>query len=198
MHNSGPVLSMILQKIRYTSVPPDPAYFRELFRVSKHQIIWGINYFPIKNPGPGRIVWDKVRDNGTDFSDCEIAYCSLLQKVRIVRYLWNGMLQGRSIQEGTIMRGNKRQNEKRIHPTQKPVPLYRWLLEQYAAPLADVAPIRILDTHLGSGSIAIACHDLIEEGCHFSLDAAEIDPLYYHAALKRYQDHAQQQSFRFA
>lgn len=98
--------------------PPSDNYFKELFRVSKHQIIWGINYLG-KNFGPGRIVWDKVND-GSDQSNCEIAYNSMTQRVDLFRYMWRGMMQG-----------NKKLNEKRIHPTQKPVPLYQWLLGKY-------------------------------------------------------------------
>ncbi|HBG71388.1 MAG TPA: DNA modification methylase [Bacteroidales bacterium] len=99
-------------------------YFRELFRVTKHQIIWGINYFDVK-VGPGRIIWDKVNGDSS-FSDCEIAYCSLIDSVRLFRFMWNGMCQGESVFNGQRMQGNKKLNEKRIHPTQKPVSLYKW------------------------------------------------------------------------
>ena len=155
--------------------PPTEAYFRELFRVSKAQIIWGINYFPIC-PGPGRIVWDKCRDHGTSFSDCEIAYCSKLKHVRIFRYMWNGMLQGKSLEEGTVARGNKKTNEKRIHPTQKPVDLYRWLFREFVKE-GD----RVLDTHGGSMSSAIAA---IEFG-YGSFDLCEIDPAYFASGKQR-------------
>ena len=103
---------------------PYKSYFDELFRVSKNQIVWGCNYFDYHFP-PGRIVWDKCNGN-TDFSDCEIAFCSFHDSVRLFRYMWNGMFQGKSIQEGHIQQGNKKKNEKRMHPTQKPVMLYRW------------------------------------------------------------------------
>ena len=131
---------------------PGQEYFDELIRVSKHQIVWGINYFNIKNIGPGRIIWDKVNQKSS-FSDCEIAYCSMHDSVRLLRYMWNGMLQGKSIAEGATPRGDKKLNEKRIHPTQKPVLLYDWLLMKYAKP-----GMTILDTHLGSGSICISAH----------------------------------------
>ena len=130
---------------------PDEEYFKELFRVSKNQIIFGINYFDVK-VGPGRIVWDKCNGSST-FSDCEIAYCSLQNTVRLFRYMWNGMMQGKSIEEGHIMQGNKKKNEKRIHPTQKPVMLYLWILREYAH-IGD----KILDTNVGSASSLIACH----------------------------------------
>lgn len=133
---------------------PSKEYFDELFRVSKNQIIWGVNYFNNYQFGSGRIVWDKVNGKSS-FSDCEIAYCSLHDSVRQFRYMWNGMLQGKSIEEGHIAQGNKKLNEKRIHPTQKPVNLYLWLLDKYAKP-NDL----ILDTHVGSGSSLIACQQL--------------------------------------
>lgn len=152
---------------------PPAEYFEELRRVSRNQIVWGINYYPVAWPG-GRIVWDKVND-GADQSGAEIAFCSLNQRVDIVRYMWRGMMQGISIAQGTVQQGNKALNEKRIHPTQKPVKLYEWLLDTYAKPGQH-----ILDTHMGSGSIAIACH---YRGFH--LTACEIDPDYYHAALTR-------------
>lgn len=131
---------------------PGDDYFNELLRVSKNQIIWGINYYNIKNLGTGRIVWDKVNYDST-FSDCEIAYTSCHDSVRMFAYMWNGMMQGKSIHEPRIQRGNKKLNEKRIHPTQKPVALYDWLLQKYTKP-----GMKLLDTHLGSGSICHAVH----------------------------------------
>jgi site-specific DNA-methyltransferase (adenine-specific) len=98
---------------------PDQEYFDELFRISKHQIIFGINYFLGKVNIPfsaGRIVWDK-RNEGTNFSDCEIAYCSYHHSTRIFRFMWNGMMQG-TPGNGTVMQGNKANNQKRIHPTE--------------------------------------------------------------------------------
>jgi site-specific DNA-methyltransferase (adenine-specific) len=131
---------------------PRKEYFDELFRVSKEQIIWGCNYFNYNFP-PGRIVWDKCNGK-TDFSDCEIAVCSIYDSVRLFRYMWNGMMQGKSIEEGYIQQGNKKLNEKRIHPTQKPVALYRWIFEKYTE-----RGMKILDTHVGSASSLIAAHD---------------------------------------
>ena len=128
---------------------PGKAYFDELMRVSRHQIIWGCNYFDYPF-GPGRIVWDKCRSN-TAFSDAEIANCSLHNTVKIFRYMWNGMFQGKSIEEGWVQRGNKKTNERRIHPTQKPVDLYRWIIRQYIQPGWNV-----IDTHVGSASSLIA------------------------------------------
>ena len=129
---------------------PTEEYFLELQRVSKHQIIWGCNYFNFPFSS-GRIIWDKC-NGGNFFSDAEVAFCSLHDSVRLFRYMWNGMNQGKSISEGHIMQGNKDLNERRIHPTQKPIALYDWLLMQYAKP-GD----KILDTHVGSASSLIAC-----------------------------------------
>lgn len=159
---------------------PDKEYFKELDRVSKNQIIWGCNYFDYRF-SPGRIIWDKVNGNSS-FSDAEIAYCSLHDSVRMFRFMWNGMLQGKSVSEGTIQQGDKRKNETRIHPTQKPVALYKWLLKNYAKP-GD----KILDTHVGSASSLIACYDM-----GFEYLAFEIDEDYYRMATERIEKHKSQ------
>jgi len=144
---------------------PNKAYFDELMRVSKHQIVWGCNYFDYPFP-PGRIIWDKV--NGpSSFSDCEIASCSFHDSVRQFRFMWNGMLQGKSVEEGATHQGNKKLNEKRIHPTQKPIALYDWIFSKYAAAGGG----NILDTHVGSGSSRIAA---FKAGLSFT--GFEIDP----------------------
>ena len=156
---------------------PDEGYFKELERVARYFIVWGCNYYNHLFP-PGRIVWDKCNCKSS-FSDCEIAATNLFDSVRLFPFMWNGMLQGKNIYEGRTMQGNKKKNEVRIHPTQKPVALYEWLLKTYAK-----KGWKILDTHLGSGSIAIACHDL-----GFSLVGIEIDKQYYDGARKRILDH---------
>lgn len=142
---------------------PNECYFEELFRVSKEQIIWGCNYFRFPF-GVGRIVWDKC-NGSSSFSDCEIAFCSLHDSVRIFRYMWNGMMQGKSISEGWIAQGDKSKNEKRIHPTQKPIALYEWLLMRYAK-----RGQKILDTHVGSASSLIACERMGMEFIGFEKD----------------------------
>ena len=152
---------------------PSREYFDELMRVSVHQIIWGCNYFDYRF-GPGRIIWDKCNGR-TSFSDCEIAYCSLHDSVRMFRYMWNGMMQGKSIVEGHIQQGNKKLNEKRIHPTQKPVNLYAWIVQKYIRP-----DWKVLDTHVGSASSLIA-YD--EAGIEFV--GYEVDPYYYGLANER-------------
>ena len=144
---------------------PGADFFNELFRVSENQIVFGMQYFtPHLPPHQCVIVWDKM--NGTNkFSDCEIAWTSFDTATRLFSR-WN----------------NCGSDGGRIHPTQKEVALYRWLLKNYAKPGQ-----RILDTHLGSGSIAIAC-DL--EG--YSLTACEIDADYIAGARKRLADHQAQ------
>lgn len=162
--------------------PPDNRYFDELIRVSKHQIIWGVNYFDYPLAG-GRIIWDKCND-GSDQSGAEIAYCSLNNRVDIFRYMWRGMFQGKSIEEGTVQQGNKKLNEKRIHPTQKPVNLYRWIAQKYVE-----KGWKVLDTHVGSASSLIAY-----EECGINYVGFEKDRYYYDLANKRLQEHRAQLS----
>lgn len=139
--------------------PPEPEYFTELMRVSKNQIIWGANHFISRIPFDRAcwIVWDK--DNGNnDFSDCELAWTSFDTAVRRFKFKWHGMLQE-----------NMKNKESRIHPTQKPVALYSWLLQRYAQ-----SGDKILDTHVGSASSLIACDRL-----GFDVVGFEIDEYYY-------------------
>jgi site-specific DNA-methyltransferase (adenine-specific) len=142
---------------------PNAEYFQELRRVSKNQIVWGGNYFDLP-PTRGVISWDKVQDMPT-LSAWEMAWTSFDCVARLFR--------GRS------------QNPSRIHPTQKPVDLYSWCLRHYAKPGQ-----RILDTHLGSGSHAIACHYF---GAH--LTACEIDEDYFKAACERIDRETRQLTF---
>lgn len=158
---------------KWDNEPPSEEYFNELMRVSKNQIIFGCNYFGYPLIG-GRIVWDKCND-GSDQSDAEIAYCSMNDRIDIFRYMWRGMFQGKSITEGTIQQGNKRLNEKRIHPTQKPIALYEWLLNRYAKP-NDI----ILDTHVGSASSLIACYKT-----NHKFIGLELDEYYYKVSKQR-------------
>ena len=161
---------------------PGAEYFEELQRVAKHYIVWGCNYFDY-HFAPGRIVWDKC-NSSSSFSDCELAATDLFTSVRIIRFMWNGMLQGKSIEEGATMQGNKQLNETRYHPTQKPIALYKWIFKNYAKP-GD----RIFDTHLGSGSSRIAAYDagLDFVGC-------EIDPTYFKLQEERFNEYTAQQS----
>jgi len=125
----------------FENIAPNKEYFEELKRVSKHQIIWGVNFYNNYDLSGGRICWDK---KGTAFGRAELAYYSGSKSVNVVEIEWNGMIQH-----------DMKNKEVRIHPTQKPVKLYEWLLMNYAKE-GD----KILDTHLGSGSIAIACDNL--------------------------------------
>ena len=146
---------------------PDVAYFAELERVSKNQIVWGANHFidRLAIGSPCWIIWDKKND-GFSFADAELAWTSFATAIRFFRYA----------------RGQ--QTDLRIHPTQKPVALYEWLLTNYAKPGQ-----RILDTHLGSGSSAIAAHNL-----GFDFVGTELDADYYAAAVKRFEAHKAQAS----
>jgi site-specific DNA-methyltransferase (adenine-specific) len=152
--------------------PPSIEYFNELRRISKNQIIFGANHFISRIPFDSScwIVWDKVTGN-SDFADSELAWTSFDTAVRNFRFQWSGMLQG-----------NMKNKESRIHPTQKPVALYKWLLSRYAK-----QGELILDTHGGSGSIVIACHDL-----GHPIIWVEKDADYFRDAVARYKTHASQ------
>ncbi len=148
----------------WDSVPPPPEYFTELMRVSKNQIVWGANHFieRIAKGSPCWIVWDKLFCNEVSFADVELAWTSFASTAKKFTH--------------------HPAHPNRIHPTQKPVKLYSWILENYAQ-----GGHRILDTHLGSGSSAIACHQ-----AKFSLTACEIDPDYFHAAVARIERELEQ------
>jgi site-specific DNA-methyltransferase (adenine-specific) len=156
----------------WDSETPTKEYFNELFRVSKNQIIWGGNYFELPLT-KSWIIWDKKTEEkySNDFADCEMAWNSFDKPAKIVRYLWSGMLQP-----------DMKDKQIRIHPTEKPYQLYKWLLDKYAKQ-GD----KILDTHLGSGSIAIACHDY-----GFDLTACELDKEYFDKAMQRITNHTNQ------
>ena len=156
---------------REWNIAPNKVYFKELFRVSKNQIIWGGNYFPFIWGFGGRcfIYWHKGNPV-PNFADGELAWTSFNKNAKQFDYRYYGNL------EGNTSTGIK------FHPTQKPVALYEWLLMNYAKD-----GYKILDTHLGSGSIAIACHNL-----GFDLTACELDTDYYNAAMKRINEHKSQ------
>lgn len=153
----------------WDNLTPKKEYFEELKRVSKNQIIWGGNYFTDKlKTSRCWLFWDKGIYGDCDFADGELAWTSFDKVLRIAKIRYKGFLGADKI---------------RIHPTQKPVKLYEWLLMNYAKE-GD----KILDTHLGSGSIAIACHNL-----KFDLTACELDTEYFNAAMQRLKDHTAQQ-----
>jgi site-specific DNA-methyltransferase (adenine-specific) len=152
-------------KSKSWDIKPNQNYFKELIRISKNQIIWGGNYFTdILKPHGGWIVWDKGVPDGMTLSQAELAYNSCLNSIKIIKILWAGY--------------KKAENENRVHPTQKPIKLYKWLLTNYAKE-GD----KILDTHLGSGSSRIAAYDL-----GFDFTGFELDKDYFDAQEKRFND----------
>jgi site-specific DNA-methyltransferase (adenine-specific) len=159
---------------------PDEKWLKEAKRISKDQIIWGINYFPWFHTA-GRIVWDKVNGESS-FSDCEIASCTYHDSVRLFRYMWNGMCQAAGLHAPTTMQGNKKLNEKRIHPTQKPVPLYYWMFKKYLTPGA-----KIFEPYVGSGSARIAA-----DMCGFDFTGCETNVSYFNSQEERFQNHIAQ------
>lgn len=148
---------------QWNNIKPNSKYFNKLFRISKNQIIWGGNNFDLPT-SEYFIIWQKSNAEDFSFAMCEMAWTNCKIPAKIFHYL------------------HVKNKDKRIHPTQKPVALYKWLLKNYAKP-GD----KILDTHGGSGSICIACHDL-----GFDLDWIELDEDYYKAAVERYKNHAAQ------
>lgn len=151
---------------------PDKKYFIELQRVSRHQIIWGGNYFAdLLPPSRGWICWDKKQDNFTCINN-ELAWTSFNKALKMFR-------RDHGLDNGFMI---KRAVDQRIHPTQKPVALYKWLLSKYAK-----KGWVILDTHLGSGSSAIAAHDM-----GFNFVGYELDTDYYNDALTRLHRHQRQ------
>lgn len=151
--------------VQFENIPPGEDYFKELKRISKHQIVWGGNFFGLSG---GVIAWNK---NGTAFGEGEIAICSTHKSVRFFEFTWNGMIQG-----------DMKEKEVRIHSTQKPVKLYKWILSNFAKP-----GFKTFDSHLGSGSIAIACHDY-----GFELTACELNESIFNDALNRFKSHEKQ------
>ena len=156
-----------IRKAKEWDFKPNKEYFKELFRVSKNQIIWGFQYFIDELfSTKSVIIWDKM--NGANFmNDAELAWNSGRGNNKIFKHAYIGRYHPDPI---------------KIHPTQKPVKLYEWLLMNYAKE-GDT----ILDTHLGSGSIAIACHNL-----GYDLTGYEIDKEYFEAAIKRIEQHKSQ------
>ena len=157
---------------------PTKKYWKELFRVSKNQVVFGGNYFnlPITESW---LCWDKT-NNGKSFfkhkAKFELIWLSVKTKPDFIRYTLDGNVEGWSKPKPNYKK------QKAIHSCQKPISLYEWLLMNYAKE-GD----KILDTHLGSGSIAIACHNL-----GFDLTACELDKEYYEAAMKRIKEHQSQ------
>ena len=177
---------------------PNNKWFNELKRVSKDQIIWGANYFdfignPFKTPrgdeifdwikqNPiGWIVWDKCNGSST-FNDYELAWTSFNKPTVIYKFMWNGMLQGKSMNNGHIMQGNKSLNQKRIHVTEKPIILYDWQFKNYTK-----SGYKVLSTHVGSGADAISSLKFNIEfyGC-------EISTKIFNSCINRLKEHQSQ------
>jgi len=160
-------------KKNWDKKPPDKKYFDELFRVSQNQIIWGGNYFTDKMyVSRGWIIWDKMLNKDVSFGDGELAWSSFDRAIKTVKIQYNGFLGAEEV---------------RIHPTQKPVKLYNWILRNYAK-----KGQRILDTHVGSGSSRIAC---FKSG--FDFVGFEIDPEYCKDSEKRFSNAISKQTFEF-
>lgn len=166
----------------WDSKPPPQEYFDELRRVSKHQIIFGVEYVNWQGLGTGRIKWDKGVAEGMSFKKYEMAYCSMIDYEMTIPLLWAGMCQAKSLKEPMIQQGNKKLNEKRIHPCHKPIMLYQKLLKEFAKE-GDI----ILDTHLGGGSSRIASHQM-----GFDFVGFEIDEEYYQKQEKRFNQYISQ------
>jgi site-specific DNA-methyltransferase (adenine-specific) len=166
------------RKIEWNDEIPTEQYFKQLHRISKNQIIWGANYYQEHIKGVGRIVHDKTgggkKPIPNSLSEGDIASHSFGVTIKMFHYVSNGNVIGNKIDWDNSMRW---------HPCQKPIALYEFILMNYAK-----ENDKILDTHLGSGSIAIACHNL-----GFELTACELDTEYYKASIKRIKDHISQQ-----
>jgi site-specific DNA-methyltransferase (adenine-specific) len=172
------------KKKNWDDKPADETYFKEVFRVSKNQIIWGANYFTqFIPPSKNWIVWDKGQPEGVTFSMYELAYTSFDKG--------QAMIYRKTFASSCNKVANNSKLAKisaKIHPAQKPVDLYKWSLKNYAK-TGD----KILDTHLGSGSIAIACFDF-----GFELTACELDEDYYNDSIKRIKNHVANNQSLFA
>ena len=168
----------IYKNYDWDNKPPEDKYFSELKRVSKNQIIWGANYFT--QIIGGMLVWDKLNGE-TSFSDGEIAYSSFNNKTEIFYFMWSGMIQGvycgSDFRKALIQQGDKSKNEARIHPTQKPVIIYKYLLGKYAKQ-GD----KIFDPNMGSQSSRIAAYDM-----GFDYYGCELDKDYFEQGNKRFE-----------
>ena len=160
------------EKCAVWDVTPKKEYWDELFRISKNQIIWGMQYFTEFLPSFSQlIVWDK-KTGDNYFADGECAYCSIKGTLRMFRHQWCGAFK------------DSERKTKAIHVNQKPVALYKWLLKNYAKPND-----KIFDSHVGSGSIRIACHDM-----GFDFEGCEIDKDYWNDQELRFKNHTSQGS----
>jgi site-specific DNA-methyltransferase (adenine-specific) len=168
--------------------PPPQEYFDEVCRISKAQIIFGIEYFEWVGVGSGRIKWIKGVPEGVSFKGYELAYCSLIYDEVELPLLWAGMFQAKSLSDPMIQQGNKQLNEKRIHPTHKPVMLYDSIYRDYL-PQGG----RVFDPNLGGGSSRIAA----DKAGNIDFYATEIDPDYFADQEKRFRQYKSQLTLKF-
>lgn len=163
-------------------------YLEELFRVSKKQIIFGGNYYGLSG---GYLVWNKLNGESDQFG-CEMAWLSFTKRMDIVHYLWCGMIQGiycgTDMRKALVQQGNKKLNEKRIHPTQKPIKLYEYIINKYCSQNE-----KILDTHGGSMGIAIAVEKANKiDKKNIKLTIIELEESYYNDGINRFKQYKQQ------
>lgn len=144
---------------------PDQAYFKELCRISKNQIIFGVEYVDWTGLGDGRIKWNKGVADGMSFKKYELAYCSSIDHTYEINLLWTGMQQAESLQHPMRQQGNKQLNEKRIHPTHKPILLYKKLILDFG-----FKGMKVFDSHLGGGSNRIANYNYASEFVSCEID----------------------------
>lgn len=167
---------------------PPQEYFDELRRISKHQIIFGVEYVNWNGLGKGRIKWNKGVPAGVSFKDYEMAYCSAIEHTHEIDLLWSGMMQAKSLSEPMTQQGNKQLNEKRIHPCYKPMLLYYKIMLDFG-----FAGMKVYDSHLGGGAIRIAADKFgVSE-----FIASEIDTEYYIKQEAKYQEYASQMVLSF-
>lgn len=190
----------------WAQLPPTPKFFTELKRISKNQIIFGANYFaeiagvPFNPPrrtdfdaflrihSKHWLIWDKC-NNTTNFNDCELVWFSQKRSSLIYEFMWNGMMQGAGIFNGAVQQGDKSKNQQRIHPTEKPIALYKYLLQHFAKP-----GFKIVDTHVGSGSHRLAIDDMPMK---LKFIGFEISPTYFNDQQTRYNLVKSQMSIPF-
>lgn len=179
---NGNKLNPNLNKKGYTLsdwdlLPPSQAYFNEMRRISHNQIIFGVEYVDWNGLGNGRIKWNKGVAEGMSFKDYEMAYCSSIEHTHEIDLLWSGMMQAESLTNPMRQQGNKKLNEKRIHPCHKPTLLYKKIGIDF-----ELQGTKVYVGHNGSGSDRIAWDNYVEE-----LIASEISLEYFQLQEERYR-----------
>lgn len=166
---------------------PNQLYYDELRRISKNQIIFGVEYLTWEGLGNGRIKWNKGVAKGMSFKNYEMAYCSSIDYTHEIDLLWSGMQQAKNINEPMIQQGNKKLNEVRIHPCHKPILLYNMIYQ-----LIGINGMKVIDTHLGGGSNRISANEF-----GFEFVASEIEEEYFCKQEIRYSAHKKQPYLHF-